>query len=93
VPATLRALQRDVDAGLIYRLESELAAMGAAARATVALASQPDLEPAQFTPINEDFLRHDILFHKLLIEQSDKKRLVASVHGWRDVITAQRGWP
>jgi DNA-binding GntR family transcriptional regulator len=92
VPATFRAVQRHVDAELIYRLETELAAMDQAAKATIALASLPGGEAAQFMPVNEDFLRHDILFHKLLIERSNNARLVASVNQWRDVITAQRGW-
>jgi len=86
VPATFRAVQRHVDAELIYRLETELAAMDQAAKATIALASLPGGEPAQFMPVNEDFLRHDILFHKLLIERSNNARLVSSVNQWRDVI-------
>jgi DNA-binding GntR family transcriptional regulator len=93
VPATFRAVHRKIDAGLTYRLETELTAMGQAAKAIIALIEQSEIELEQFRSINVDFLYHDILFHKLLIERSDNMRLVASVNHWRDVITAQRGWP
>ena len=67
----------------------ELTAMGQAAKAIIALIEQSEIELEQFRSINVDFLHHDILFHKLLIERSDNMRLVASVNQWRDVITAQ----
>jgi GntR family transcriptional regulator, transcriptional repressor for pyruvate dehydrogenase complex len=67
--------------------------MGRAVRATESLTAKPEqVDRAQFETINDDFLHHDILFHRVLIERSGNHRLVASVNGWRDVITAQRGW-
>jgi DNA-binding GntR family transcriptional regulator len=94
VPATYRAVLRNVDPMLVYRLESELAAMSLAVKASERMALGPNSidHAAQFESINIDFLRHDIAFHELIIAASGNRRLVSSVHTWRDVITAQRGW-
>jgi DNA-binding GntR family transcriptional regulator len=94
VPATYRAVLHNIDPMLVYRLESELAAMGQAVKASERIARGPNSvdHAAQFESINIDFLRHDIAFHELIIAASGNRRLVSSVHGWRDVITAQRGW-
>jgi hypothetical protein len=48
VPATFRAVHRNIDAGLIYRLETELTAMGQAAKAIIALIEQSEIELEQF---------------------------------------------